>query len=106
MAELFGVGVPAISKHLKNIFDSGELEEEVVVSILETTTEHGAVASLTQTQQVKYYNLDAVISVGYPYRQAMLSIAAFLSRKVVNIILRLPGPGIGPSCRDIRDRWC
>lgn len=35
MAELFGVGVPAISKHLKNIFDSGELAEEVVVSILE-----------------------------------------------------------------------
>ena len=65
MAELFGVGVPAISKHLKNIFDSGELAEEVVVSILETTTEHGAVAGLTQTQQVKYYNLDAVISVGY-----------------------------------------
>ena len=65
MAELFGVGVPAISKHLKNIFDSGELVEEVVVSILETTTEHGAVAGLTQTQQVKYYNLDAVISVGY-----------------------------------------
>lgn len=65
MAELFGVGVPAISKHLKNIFDSGELQEEVVISILETTTDHGAVAGLTQTQQVKYYNLDAVISVGY-----------------------------------------
>lgn len=65
MAELFGVGVPAISKHLKNIFESGELQEEVVISILETTTEHGAVAGLTQTQQVKYYNLDAVISVGY-----------------------------------------
>lgn len=65
MAELFGIGVPAISKHLKNIFDSGELVEEVVVSILETTTEHGAMAGLTQTQPVKYYNLDAVISVGY-----------------------------------------
>jgi hypothetical protein len=70
MAELFGVGVPAISKHLKNIFDSGELEEEVVISILETTTEHGAVAGLTQTQQVKYYNLDAVISVGYRVNSA------------------------------------
>ncbi|WP_416310980.1 virulence RhuM family protein [Pseudomonas sp. W03] len=70
MAELFGVGVPAISKHLKNIFDSGELEEEVVVSILETTTEHGAMAGLTQTQQVKYYNLDAVISVGYRVNSA------------------------------------
>jgi hypothetical protein len=70
MAELFGVGVPAVSKHLKNIFDSGELVEEVVVSILETTTEHGAVAGLTQTQQVKYYNLDAVISVGYRVNSA------------------------------------
>ena len=70
MAELFGVGVPAISKHLKNIFDSGELVEEEVVSILENTTEHGAVAGLTQTQQVKYYNLDAVISVGYRVNSA------------------------------------
>lgn len=70
MAELFGVGVPAISKHLKNIFESGELLEDVVVSILETTTEHGAVAGLTQTQQVKYYNLDAVISVGYRVNSA------------------------------------
>ena len=70
MAELFGVGVPAISKHLKNIFDSGELVEAVVISILETTTEHGAVAGLRQTQQVKYYNLDAVISVGYRVNSA------------------------------------
>jgi hypothetical protein len=70
MAELFGVGVPAISKHLKNIFDSGELQEELVISILETTTEHGAIAGLTQTQQVRYYNLDAVISVGYRVNSA------------------------------------
>ncbi len=70
MAELFGVGVPAISKHLKNIFESNELQEEVVISILETTTEHGAVAGLTQTQKVKYYNLDAVISVGYRVNSA------------------------------------
>ncbi|MGJ8655854.1 MAG: virulence RhuM family protein [Akkermansiaceae bacterium] len=65
MAELFSVGIPAISKHLKNIFESGELEEKVVVSILETTTQHGAVKGKTQIQKVKYFNLDAVISVGY-----------------------------------------
>ena len=70
MAELFGVGVPAISKHLKNIFDSCELVEDVVISILETTSEHGAVTGLTQTKQVKYYNLDAVISVGYRVNSA------------------------------------
>lgn len=70
MAELFGVGVPAISKHLKNIFESNELQEEVVVSILENTTEHGAIAGKTQTRKVKYYNLDAVISVGYRVNSA------------------------------------
>lgn len=65
MAELFGVGVPAISKHLKKIFEEGELMEEVVISILETTTEHGAIAGKTQTNLTKFYNLDAIISVGY-----------------------------------------
>ena len=65
MAELFDVGVPAISKHLKNIFEEGELVEEVVVSILETTTEHGAIEGKTQTKSTKFYNLDAIISVGY-----------------------------------------
>lgn len=70
MAELFGVQRPAISKHLKNIFESGELQEELVCSILEHTTEHGAIAGKTQTQKVKYYNLDAVISVGYRVNSA------------------------------------
>ncbi len=65
MAELFGVQRPAITKHLKNIFESKELQEDVVCSILEHTTEHGAISGKTQTSQVKYYNLDAVISVGY-----------------------------------------
>lgn len=65
IANLFGVGIPAISKHLKNIFESGELEEKVVVSILENTTPHGALKGKTQTKEVKFYNLDAIISVGY-----------------------------------------
>lgn len=65
MAELFAVGVPAISKHLKNIFAEGELEEIVVVSILEITREHGAIEGKTQTKATKFYNLDAIISVGY-----------------------------------------
>lgn len=65
MAELFGVQRPAITKHLKNIFESRELQEEVVCSILEHTTSHGAIEGKTQTVKAKYYNLDAVISVGY-----------------------------------------
>ncbi|WP_044918934.1 virulence RhuM family protein [Enterocloster clostridioformis] len=65
MAELFGVQVPAISKHLKNIFHDGELEERVVVSKMEITTPHGAIDGKTQTMEAKFYNLDAIISVGY-----------------------------------------
>jgi len=65
IAHLFGVQRPAITKHLKNIFESGELIESVVSSILEHTTLHGALEDKTQTQSVKYYNLDAMLSVGY-----------------------------------------
>jgi len=59
MADLFGVKPPAVSKHLKNIFASGELLEPAVVSILETTAADG------KTYATSYYNLDAAIAVGY-----------------------------------------
>ncbi len=65
MAELFDVKIPAISKHLKNIFESGELDEKVVVSVLENTTQHGAIEGKTQKKKVKHFNLDAIIAVGY-----------------------------------------
>ncbi|MFZ4545900.1 MAG: virulence RhuM family protein [Bacteroidales bacterium] len=65
IADLFGVQRPAVTKHLKNIFEAGELKEEVVSSILEHTTQHGALEGKTQDIKVKYYNLDAIISVGY-----------------------------------------
>ena len=65
IADLFGVQRPAITKHLKNIFETGELQEELVSSILEHTTQHGAIAGKTQETKVKLYNLDAIISVGY-----------------------------------------
>jgi len=65
IALLFGTQRPAITKHLKNIFRSHELDEKVVSSILEHTTKHGAIKGKTQTQSVKFYNLDAIISVGY-----------------------------------------
>jgi len=64
MAELFGVGVPAVSKHLKNIFESNELNPDSVISILETTAEDG------KKYQTQYYNLDAVISLGYRVNSA------------------------------------
>ena len=59
LAELFGVRVPAINKHLKNIFTSGELVEDSVISILETTAADG------KSYKIRYYNLDAIIAVGY-----------------------------------------
>ena len=49
----------------KNIFEQGELREEVVVSKMENTTLHGAIPGKTPTSEVNYYNLDAIISVGY-----------------------------------------
>ena len=52
MAELFGVQKPAISKHLKNIFEEGELDEKVVVSKMETTTHHGALDDKTQRNKL------------------------------------------------------
>jgi hypothetical protein len=70
MAALFGVQVPAINKHLKNIFEEGELDEKVVISILEITTQHGAIADKTQTKDAQFYNLDAIISVGYRVNSA------------------------------------
>jgi len=65
ISELFNVKVPAISKHLKNIFESGELDENMVVSKMEITTQHGAIVDKKQKKDVKTYNLDAIISVGY-----------------------------------------
>jgi hypothetical protein len=65
MAKLFDVQVPAVSKHLANIFTDGELDEKVVIFKMETTTAHGAIVGKTQTAKTNFYNLDAVISVGY-----------------------------------------
>lgn len=59
MGELFGVNTPAISKHLNNIFESNELEEKSVISILETTASDGKI------YKTQFYNLDAIIAVGY-----------------------------------------
>ena len=59
LAELFGVKTPAINKHLKNIFESGELIEAAAISKMETTASDG------KSYQTKFYNLDAIIAVGY-----------------------------------------
>lgn len=64
MADLFGVGVPAVNKHLTNIFETGELQENSVISKMEITAEDG------KKYSTKFYNLDAIISVGYRVNSA------------------------------------
>ena len=64
MSELFGVAVPAISKHLKNIFDSNELAQDAVVSILETTAADG------KNYKTTFYRLEVVLAVGYRVNSA------------------------------------
>ena len=65
MTQLFEVDKSSISRHLKNIFAEGELDERVVVAKFATTTPHGAIAGKTQEHAVNFYNLDAIIAVGY-----------------------------------------
>lgn len=65
ISELFGKSRSTISEHIKNIFDEGELQEEVVVRKIRNTTQHGAIEDKMQTHEVNYYNLDVIISIGY-----------------------------------------
>ncbi|MCL2721804.1 MAG: virulence RhuM family protein [Treponema sp.] len=67
MAELFDVQVPAISKHLSNIYDDGELNREATISILETVQKEG---NREIMRKMEFYNLDAIISVGYRVNSA------------------------------------
>jgi len=62
IAQLFDVNVPAISKHLANIYENGELQKEATISILETVQIEG---TREVKRNVEFYNLDAIISVGY-----------------------------------------
>ena len=63
MAELFGVQIPAISKHLKNVYESGELQENTTISKMETVVNRGFRGEVNEI--IDFYNLDAIISVGY-----------------------------------------
>ena len=63
MAQLFGVGVPAVSKHLKNIFEEGELSQEMTISKMETVINRGKRGEVYEF--IDFYNLDAIIAVGY-----------------------------------------
>ena len=94
IADLFGVKQPAISKHLKNIFKDGELDENSVYSILEYTAADG------KKYATKFYNLDAILSVGYRVN----SINATSFRRWANNVLKkylLKGYAVHPSLQQV-----
>ena len=65
IANLFNRDKSVISRHIKNIFTQQELDKEVVVAFFATTTQHGAIIGKSQTNQVGYYNLEMILSIGY-----------------------------------------
>ena len=68
MCRLFGRERTVITKHINNVFKEGELERKVVCAKFAHTTPHGAITGKTQVKEVVLYNLNVVISVGYPFR--------------------------------------
>ncbi len=88
MAQLFGVGVPAISKHLKNIFEENELNADVVVSKMEITTQHGAIEGKVQRNETAFYSLDAIIAVGYRVSSARATKFRIWATKILNEYIR------------------
>ena len=65
MAELFQRNKSTISRHIRNVFEEGELQTDMVVAFFATTTQHGAIIGKQQTHQTAFYNLDMIISIGY-----------------------------------------
>lgn len=86
MSELFGVQVPAISKHLKNIFESGELDESTTVSKMEIVVNRGFRGEVTE--ETLFYNLDVIISVGYRVNSMQATRFRQWATKVLNEYIR------------------
>ncbi len=86
MAQLFGVNVPAISKHLQNIYDSGELNKDATISKMETVVNRGFRGEVKEN--VDFYNLDAIISVGYRVNSTKATHFRQWATKVLNEYIR------------------
>ena len=86
MAQLFGVNVPAISKHLQNIYDSGELNKNATISKMETVVNRGFRGEVKEN--VDFYNLDAIISVGYRVNSTKATHFRQWATKVLNEYIR------------------
>ncbi len=86
MAQLFEVGVPAISKHLKNIFEEGELLQEMTISKMETVINRGKRGKVNE--QIDFYNLDAIIAVGYRVNSIKATKFRQWATKILNEYIR------------------
>ena len=86
MAELFDVNTPAISKHLKNIYEEGELLRDATVSKMETVVNRGFRGEVSQS--VEFYNLDAIISVGYRVNSAKATRFRQWATRILNEFIR------------------
>ena len=86
MAQLFGVGVPAVSKHLKNIFEEGELSPEMTISKMETVINRGKRGEVNE--QIDFYNLDAIIAVGYRVNSIKATKFRQWATKILNEYIR------------------
>ncbi len=86
MSDLFGVQVPAISKHLKNIYEEGELLRDATVSKMETVVNRGFRGEVSQS--VEFYNLDAIISVGYRVNSAKATRFRQWATRILNEFIR------------------
>ena len=113
MAELFQRNKSTISRHIRNIFEEGELNQEVVVAKYATTTQHGAIEGKQQIHWVDYYNLDVIISVGYRVKSvrgtqfrmwATQRLKEYLIKGFTMDDERLKGNGGGSYWKELLDR--
>ena len=113
MAELFQRNKSTISRHIKSIFEEGELNREVVVAKYATTTQHGAIEGKQQTHWVDYYNLDVIISIGYRVKSvrgtqfriwATQRLKEYLVKGFTMDDERLKGNGGGNYWKELLDR--
>ena len=86
MSELYGVGVPAINKHLSHIFEEGELDKETTVSKMEIVVNRGYRGNVSE--EVTFYNLDAIIAVGYRVNSLRATRFRQWATKVLNEYIR------------------
>lgn len=113
MAELFQRDKSTISRHIRNIFSEGELDEKVVVAEITTTSPHGAMEEKTQSNVTRIYNLDVIISVGYRVKSlrgtqfriwALSILKEYMQKGFVLDDERLKGNGGGSYWKELLDR--